>query len=187
MNMNVYITMEMMNATETTLYYPAYTTGFIIVYAFLTVNMGGLITLYNKIQNLMVLVEPMQDKFDLYIYHCYYAKDVPQWLGVFSRTFYRASLNMDTLVQQSSTLEARKLLTCLTEMNQKLNIISCTVEKILYIPPPDCGVRPLYPWHQWEPLYRNSYVLLRQTINNIESLVIDLLSSGNFDPSILVM
>lgn len=110
---------------------------------------------------------------------------VPGPLLDLSSLFYSHSLIWvnNSFIYQLSSMETAKLLSCFKELNTKLDIVSYTIEKVLYLPPHQ-NTRM---WYNWEPMYRRSYELQRQTINILNDLIEFLASSGNFDPSILGM
>lgn len=83
------------------------------------------------------------------------------------------------LIQGLSSLQVMKLHTSLGQFSFRIDELSYTLERILYLPPQGN-------W-EWEPIYRNSYLMLRNAINNITEFIDYLFSHGNFDFSILGM
>lgn len=179
------MTMTMMtNITSTTVYFPGYSPEFIFLYSFFSFNLIALLSLNLKINSLMVYDEYTDHKrdFDIFVP---LGEGIPEQLQRLSEIFYHHStiLVNNNFINQLSSMEANKLISCFKELNTKLDLVSYTIEKVLYIPPPE----EMSNWYDWEPIYRNSYVLLRQSINIIEELVNSLVSIGNFDPTILGM
>lgn len=175
----------MTNITNTTLYYPGYSSDLIILYSFIAFKLIVLLSTNSKINSMMIYDNYTYHKRDFDIFNPG-GHGLPEQLLDLSTVFYNHStvLLNNNFIYQLSSMESTKLFSCFKELNTKLDIVSYTIEKVLYIPPPeDLGTY----WSDWEPIYRKSYVLLRQSINNVEELINSLVNNGNFDPSILGM
>lgn len=172
------------NITSTTVYFPGYSPEFIFLYSFIAFKLVALFSLNLKINSLMVYDAYTDHKrdFDIFVP---LGEGIPEQFLRLSEIFYHHStiLVNNNFIYQLSSMETTKLFSCFKELNTKLDLVSYTIEKVLYIPPPE----EMTKWYDWEPIYRNSYVLLRQTINILEELINSLVSCGNFDPSILGM
>lgn len=183
--MTMMMTMANITNTTTTLYYPGYSPDLIILYSFIAFKLIVLLSTNSKINSLMFYDDYTYHKRDFEIFNPG-GQGLPDQLLDLSNTFYNNStvLLNNNFFYQLSSIEVTKLFSCFKELNSKLDIVSYTIEKVLYIPPPEDIATD---WSDWEPIYRKSYILLRQSINNVEELINYLVSSGNFDPLILGM